>query len=516
MSFLPRGFMILALCVPLAVLLGVMLADPFDTQTLFLVGACFLLLLSPFLLKHYHEALFASWNAFVMVFFLPGKPYLWMLLTAVGFGLMILIRALNRGNFQPLRVPSVAIPLLLLALIAYVTSYFTGGIGLMALGSDVYGGKKYFYLWFSVAAYFVLTSKAIPLERVPLLAGLYILGALTACFSNITYLLGPSFYFLFLLFPPEWGAAQAYTEQIMGGFTRVTGLAPVSTALVAFLVMRHGIKGILDFSKPWRIACLGIAMFLGFYSGFRSVLVLVGLLFCFSFFIEGLYKTKYAAVLLGAAVLTFGLLVPFANRLPVAMQRVLTILPLELDATAEHDARGTLEWRFEIWRLVSAEIPKYFWLGKGYTINPTDLYLAEESIKRNVYSPYEPAIIAGDYHSGPLSVIIPFGIFGVAAFIWFLFSSHRVLWRNFKWSPPELKNLNQFLLAYFYARVVFFFVFFGAFYLDLALFVGIVGLSISANAGVRVPVERLQTVKVPEEGPEEWATAGALAPAFTK
>ena len=79
-------------------------------------------------------------------------------------------------------------------------------------------------------------------------------------------------------------------------------------------------------------------------------------------------------------------------------------------------------------------------------------------------------------------------------------------------------NLNQFLLALFYARVVFFLFFFGAFYLDLALFVGIVGLSISANGGVRVPVKAPLPVAEPEQVPEEWegAGAGGLAPAFNR
>ena len=518
MSFLPRSFIIFALCIPLAILLGVMLAEPLDSGTLMLLGSCFLLLLSPFLLKHYHAALLVTWNAYVTVFFLPGRPYLWMLLTLIGFGLMILIRAINRDTMKFLYVPGVAIPLVLLGIIAYVTAHFTGGVGLFALGSDTFGGKKYLYIWFSIAAFFVLTSKSIPEDKVPLLSALFFLGGVTASFSNLAYILGPNFYFLFLLFPPDWGLGQAASEQMIGGFTRVTGLSPMSIALACFFLMRYGLEGILDLSKPWRLFAFGGVLLLGFYSGFRSVLVIVGLIIFFQFLTERLYKTKYLGIVLAGGVLAFGVLLAFSDRLPLPVQRSLTILPLKLDPAAVQDARATFDWRMEIWRLVSAEIPEYFWLGKGFSINPTDLYLAEESVKRGVYSAYEPAIIAGDYHSGPLSLLIPFGIFGALAFLWFLFASHRVLWQNYKYSPPGMLNLNQFLLAFFYARVVFYFAVFGAFYLDLGLFVGIVSLSICANAGVRVRAE--EPVPIPQtDAPgnrDEWQEGAGVLPAYTR
>jgi len=37
------------------------------------------------------------------------------------------------------------------------------------------------------------------------------------------------------------------------------------------------------------------------------------------------------------------------------------------------------------------------------------------------------AELAGDYHNGPLSVIIPFGVFGVIAFVWFLLRASKGL-----------------------------------------------------------------------------------------
>jgi hypothetical protein len=59
------------------------------------------------------------------------------------------------------------------------------------------------------------------------------------------------------------------------------------------------------------------------------------------------------------------------------------------------------------------------------------------------------------------------------------------MYRNFKYSSDEYKTINTVLYAYFVARVVFFFAVFGSLYSDLALFTGLVGLSVSLNGGVR-------------------------------
>jgi hypothetical protein len=96
--------------------------------------------------------------------------------------------------------------------------------------------------------------------------------------------------------------------------------------------------------------------------------------------------------------------------------------------------------------------------------------------------------LAGDYHNGPLSLIIPFGIWGVITFLWFLAASIKVLWANYKYGAPELHKTNTFLLSYFIAKSIFFLFVFGGFYGDLGAFVGLVGFAISLNGGVAKPV----------------------------
>jgi hypothetical protein len=95
--------------------------------------------------------------------------------------------------------------------------------------------------------------------------------------------------------------------------------------------------------------------------------------------------------------------------------------------------------------------------------------------------------LAGDYHNGPLSLIIPFGIWGVLAFLWFLGASFKVLRANYKYGDPELRKENTLLMCYFIAKAIMFVFVFGGFHSDLFVFVGLVGFSISLNRGVAKP-----------------------------
>src|SRR5437762_10015363 len=65
---LPIFFVIL---VPLAAFLGYLLADP-DFGSFILIGGFVCLLLSPIFLRWHHLILVASWNLWVVIFFLPG------------------------------------------------------------------------------------------------------------------------------------------------------------------------------------------------------------------------------------------------------------------------------------------------------------------------------------------------------------------------------------------------------------------------------------------------------------
>ena len=124
------------------------------------------------------------------------------------------------------------------------------------------------------------------------------------------------------------------------------------------------------------------------------------------------------------------------------------------------------------------QVPKYLLKGKGYALNPNDLYMVG----------FDPgaagaagAALAGDYHNGPLTLIIPFGIFGVIGFGWFIVAAFRYLHHNFRFGDPRLHRANTFLFALFVVKLFCFLVIYGAFFTDLPMFAGLIGLSVSLN-----------------------------------
>ena len=120
--------------------------------------------------------------------------------------------------------------------------------------------------------------------------------------------------------------------------------------------------------------------------------------------------------------------------------------------------------------------------GQGLQLDPRVIDMVRISTHPTGYA--EGSEIVGDYHNGLLSVILPFGIFGVLTFFWFVAAAGRVFYWNYRYGEAALKRINTFLLAFYLAKLIFFLVIFGSLYVDLPMFAGIVGLSISLNGGV--------------------------------
>jgi hypothetical protein len=482
---MPRGLLIFALCLPLAILMGFMLADPMMESNRMIAGGLLLALLIPILLTVHHRALIWSASAAIIVYVVPGQPHLWMVLAGLSFVIGILSRPLTKMRMRPVWDKLVLVSLIMLLVSVGITITRTGGLGMRVLGSSVYGGRKYAALIAAIIGFVALTLAVVPRRTAQRDVSIYVLGPITSAFSNFAYMLGPAFYFLFLLFPVDMALSEAAADfsPALVGLKRYGGFGPASQAVCMFCLLRWGIRGLCQIYKPWRALLFLAALFLGTMSGFRSALVLTFLVAFVQFFSEGLYRTKYVvglACLVAAGIATLAL---FSDSLPLAAQRAISFLPVKVDPIAEADARNSLQWRFEMWRAVVVEIPEHLWFGKGYAIDPTDLYLAGESMRRGFVSDYELSIRAGDYHSGPLSVIVPFGVVGSFAIALFFFAAARTLYRNMRYGDPELRNINIFLFSFYTAKVIFFIVFFGGIEYDLWQFVAAVGIGLCVNGG---------------------------------
>jgi len=509
-----RKVLVFVWAIPLALVLGYCLANPDRTRPLMFIGGVVAILIIPVLLHFHYPILLFSWNLIFTFGFIRGKPSLWMLMAGIGVGIAVLSRIMNK-EFKLQNVPSVSRPLIFFLLVVLATAWMTGGIGLRSFGSEAYGGKKFIYIIAGILGYFAISVIAIPDAKVNRYAGLFFLSGASAVLPNLIYMAGPAMWLLFVFFPTDMALSQAFEDfspyYVQTKFSRVTGVTFASLAVFMYLLARFGLAGVLNTRKPLRLVVFLLTFVLSLLGGYRSAFLIFALVCAFQFYFEGLHKTRLFVVVLAAVVVGAVAIIPLASKLPLSVQRSLSMLPLDIDPIARADAQASLEWRLEIWKALLPQIKTYFWLGKGYAINPSDIYLSAEAAKRG-FKLNDPAIVTGDYHSGPLSVIIPLGIFGAIGFLWFIFASIRALYLNYKFSEASRRTLNTFLLSYFVARFVFFVVGMGAVSSDMPLFAGLIAFSVALNGGVRK--QSAAQVSLQEEDSSQ-PLEGSLAPVPT-
>lgn len=467
--------------IPLALLLGILAASP-DEMTFMLIGMLLFFLALPLFLKWHHAMLIVFWNSAFSAFFLPGAPDFWLVFAVMSFGISMLSYVMGARPF--LSVPEMTRPILFFVAVVLGTAVYRGGIGIRALGGASQGGKYYVLILGAVIGYFALTGGRIPMAKAGRMAGFYFASGATYILSNLAYALGPAFFFLYYLVPSSLASSQVATDFGLTNIDRMQGLAPACVAGLCFLLVNYGARGLFMWTKPWRFVLLCLVAGAGFFSGFRSILMLCALIFAFQFAFEGLLRTRLCLALVGVGAIGFLSLVFFANKMPMSVQRAVSFLPINVDSSVRADAAGSSDWRFQMWSVVWKDVPKYLIIGKGYGMDPTEMDLTKAAISMGLLDNYEEALLAGDYHSGPLSVLIPFGIMGCVAFLWLLVAGFRVLYSNYRYGEERLRRVNTVLFSYYLAQMVSFFLIFGAINSQLFLFLGAVGLSVSLNGGV--------------------------------
>ncbi len=112
----------------------------------------------------------------------------------------------------------------------------------------------------------------------------------------------------------------------------------------------------------------------------------------------------------------------------------------------------------------------------------------------------DPLAVAGDYHNGPLSTLIPFGIWGGITFVWFMFAGLRVVYRNHKYGDAQLRLVNIYLLVQCFIHIINYFFIFGGYGNDMLGFAETIGFSIALNRGVLGP--QPQTLPVTQTQPK--------------
>src|ERR1019366_6836327 len=354
-SALFRSLLVYGLCLPLAVFLGSLLANPLDLATVSVVTILFFILTIPLLLRWHHAWLIATWNTTAMLFFLPGKPQVWIGLAGVSLLISILQYTLNR-KMTFLSVPPVARPLFFLTAVILLTARITGGLGMRILGGDTYGGRRYITELAAIAGYFAIINRRIPSKRAGLYVALFFLGSATLAISNLPGIVSPSLNFLFVVFPVS--SLSPFTDQnsVVGQtvlISRLGGFGSLGLAVIYVLLSRYGLRGVLDATKTWRLGIFCFFVLSCMSTGYRGGVVTLLMVLASLFYLERLHHTRLLLPVILGLLTIAGLAAAFATHLPLNYQRSLTVLPgIHLDPLARMDAEASSEWRRQMWREV--------------------------------------------------------------------------------------------------------------------------------------------------------------------
>jgi hypothetical protein len=478
-----RSLVIFAVIVPLAFFVGYLLTNPLDYTTFAYAGVLALVLVFPLLLRWHYPLLLFSLNTSLVMFFMMGRPAFWLVMVVLSLGISLLERALSIQK-RFIRVPQIIWPLICMLGVVLFTAKLNRGIGLHAFGSEVYGGKKYIFLVLSILSYFALTAQRIPPERAKLYVALFLLGGVTNLIGDL-YPVTPSFlHFIFWLFPPS----SSFSDMFEVGVTRLGGIGFAASAFVYWLMARYGLRWIFLSGKLWRTVLFVMVSMMIFLGGFRTAIISYLAIFGLLFFLEGLHRTRALLVFMMAGMLGIALIIPFASHLPFTFQRSLAFLPLNLSTEARAAADDSSEWRFKMWEALLPQVRSNLLLGKGYAISMEDYeFMGYDTAFHSLDPSQQGLALSGDYHSGPLSVVLPLGIWGVIAFLWLMLAGLRVMYCNFRHGDESLRTVNAYLWAYYlYSSFRFLFIF-GGLNGDMLVFASTIGFSIALNGGVCRP-----------------------------
>lgn len=481
-----RTLIIYVMIVPLAFFVGYLLTNPWDYSTFAIFGVLALVLIFPLLLRYHYPWLMFSWYAGILLFFLKGAPSLWLAMAALSLGISVLEGILSPEKHF-IRVPQLTWPLIFMLAVVVITAKLTAGFGLRSYGGEVYGGRKYINLIIGILSYFALTARRIPPEKARLYVALYFLGGVVGAIGDL-YLVTPSFLRPIFWFVPPSGNFSTLEDSLELGVTRLGNISGAGFGIACWLMARYGIGGVLLSGKVWRKALFFLAFVALFMGGFRNHIMSFAMVFIMLFFVEGLHRTRALLIFVMIGILGISLIIPVSSRLPFTFQRSLAFLPLNLSTEARQSAEGTLEWRVEMWKALLPQIQQHLLLGEGYAISMEDYQMMGKDVAfHSIDASQQGLALARDYHSGPISVVLPFGIWGVIAFLWFVSAGFPVMYRNFRYGDPALRTINTFMWVHYFYACFAFLILGGVLDLSMKMFAGDLGLSIALNGGVCRP-----------------------------
>jgi hypothetical protein len=393
------------------------------------------------------------------------SPFELSILLTVGYVFIQFIMTDRRSfSFGP---PSIAIPLLIIALILMYHIAKGGGIGLTMFGGESSGGRKVFTILVGMLALpAILWFPQLEdrwLRAIPLL---YFIGSVLEfmpwLISTFAPGLAPTIYRFYT-------AVNLDAYSMASGFADITvtrygplGLAAVGlqVALISFYPARYWLR-----PNYWWVPVLSLLCLIGaVFSGFRSYLFNYALVSILALF----FSVRWASLILipvGVVVVTVLCLGQGAAfNLPLSIQRTLSPLPGNWSPVATETAEASNDFREAIQRIYQNEfMEKAGFFGEGYTYDQKFMWdralsFSERWQLRGGDDQARGFIQVRDHHVGWVAAHHPIGTVGFIAFVVLCVSSivfvSRSIWKVpvGGLTPPQVwasALIVQIIISYF-------------------------------------------------------------------
>ena len=352
------------------------------------------------------------------------------------FGLFVLFKALKViPRFPRLNWCD---KLLICNLLYLATVFARNPVGVDFLKSNLIGGRPYFAILLACCGFWVLQHVTIKPKLASILPVLMCLGSVVNALSGLVGYFAPGLGFrlatLYSGFMPG-GEANPMEPVDTGRVERQAYLAGFGVEVGRAAVSYANIFKLIFFQNIIPSACFFASLVAILLSGFRSNLI--GWIFAIALasFIRGGVRQIVPLVAAGLAGVVMIIVLQTAGlQVPLAAQRALSFIPISWDSRASVDAKGSVDWRLDMWRLAltSDRYIKDKVLGDGFGFDPSELRAQATltSFRMDTSEGLQDYfMITGDYHSGPVSAVRFVGYIGLMLFTALLIANAKYAWK---------------------------------------------------------------------------------------
>jgi hypothetical protein len=391
-------------------------------------------------------------GAMQLTLMIPGRPTTMIVAQVLVLGFCTLMLLARKLPFR-LQFGELEVWILILTLCVFQV-YARNPVGLNLFGGEQIGGRPYILFLLAAFTGLLLCGLRVPAQQLRTALKLSIVGG----FLNLAIgMLG----MIWLPFGYWFGFAgtQANTPAVQQEAVDVGRAGRINSIVHIPLTLANWVSSFRNpilacFSIRWAPLIL-LSFGLAALSGFRNVVVAVGLTYMVGILYRGNVIQLFASLLAGGVGLALLALVNLAIPLPPNIQRALSFMPGTWDERYVFDAKGSTEWRVEMWKevlLTDRWIEnKILGDGLGFSVKELQLQTQLNETKRSSgigMSGFDTAreyvLINGDYHSGPISAVRTIGYVGLVIMfliqLRLLVHAHRQIMRcrGTEWFPIAL------------------------------------------------------------------------------